>query len=95
MIVTILAVVFLILLTAVAFAGFRMFRNEKSQPAGTELQKCSLCLRSFEKSLLIERQVGDYRLLRFCSDCILSLHSDQTRLPQAGPDYQSSFSNRI
>ena len=76
MAITILAVVFLVLLTAIALAGFRMFRAGGSRTDGVDMQKCSLCLRTFKKSLLIERQVGDYRLLHFCRDCILSLSSE-------------------
>jgi hypothetical protein len=85
MAVTILALLFLVLLLIVAFAGFRILERGGKPAAGIPLQKCSLCLRPFEKNMLIERQVGDYRLLHFCGDCIDSLHAD----------YQSSFSKRI
>ena len=85
MAVTILALLFLVFLLIVAFFGFRIL-GKGGKPAGTiSLQKCSICLRPFERHLLTERQVGDYRLLYFCPDCILSLHAD----------YQSSFSKRI
>jgi hypothetical protein len=39
-------------------------------------QKCSLCLRSFDRSNLIERQVGDSKLFYFCHECIKSLHEE-------------------
>ena len=85
MVVTILALLFLVLLLLVAFAGFRILGKGGRPASGIPLQKCSLCRRPFEKNMLVERQVGDYRLLHFCHDCILSLHAD----------YQSSFSKRI
>ncbi|HEY6192486.1 MAG TPA: hypothetical protein VI215_09215 [Bacteroidota bacterium] len=76
MAVTILAVAFLVLMTAIAFAGFRMFGRRRAPQTGPDMQKCSLCLRPFETHLLVERQVGDYRQLRFCRECILGLASD-------------------
>jgi hypothetical protein len=76
MVVTFLAVLFLLLVTAIAVAGFRMFSKRGAPNPSETLQKCSLCLRSFQKNLLIERQVGDMRLLHFCRDCILTLYSD-------------------
>jgi hypothetical protein len=76
--VTILAVVFLALITLVAFAGIRFFGKGEREAAIRDGQKCSLCLRTFEKSALIERQVGDYRLLRFCRECVQGLHAELT-----------------
>ena len=76
MAVTILALLFLVFMTAIAFAGFRMFGKGKQPQAGVNMQKCSLCLRPFEQRLLVERQVGDYRHLHFCRECILGLASD-------------------
>ncbi len=71
MAVTILALLFLVLMTAIAFFG-----RGKQPQAGVNMQKCSLCLRPFEQRLLVERQVGDYRHLHFCRECILGLASD-------------------
>ena len=76
MAVTLLAVVFLLLVIAIALAGLKMFGKGKGEGTGRETQKCSLCLRTLEKSSLIERQVGDYRMLHFCRECVLSLYSD-------------------
>ena len=76
MAVTILAVGFLLLVIAIALAGFKMFGQGGVQSTGRDTQKCSLCLRTLDKSSLIERQVGDYRMLHICRDCVLSLYSD-------------------
>jgi hypothetical protein len=76
MAVTILAVLFLLLVTAIAVAGYRMFRKGGTPQAGVDTQLCSLCRSPFETQLLVERQVGDYRHLHFCRECILGLVSD-------------------
>ena len=76
MAVTILAAAFLVVLGALAVAGFRMFRSEAARKSPGDGEKCSICGRRFEKSLLLERQIGDYRLLRFCRECVLNLYSD-------------------
>ena len=76
MAVTILAVLFLFLLTAVAFAGTKLLGRAGKNQENASSRKCSLCLRPFEESRMITRQVGDYRLFHFCRDCVLSLYSD-------------------
>ena len=76
MIVTVLAIAFLILIGFVAFIGYKtVFRRGPGEiPANSE--KCSICRERFDKQLLIERQILDYKLLYFCRTCVLSLHHD-------------------
>ncbi len=76
MAVTILAAAFLLVLGALAAAGFMLFRNGGTRQSAGEGEKCSVCGRRFQRAHLLERQVGDYRLLRFCRECILSLYTD-------------------
>jgi len=76
MAVTIIAVVFLFVLTAIAFAGVKLLGRAGKNPENASTRKCSVCLRPFEESGMITRQVGDYRLFHFCRDCVLSLYSE-------------------
>ena len=78
MIVTVLAVVFLVLLLVVAVIGFKAIIKQGKAPQDLNKERCSICKREFPKSQLIERQVGDYRLLYFCGSCITGLHSELT-----------------
>ena len=78
MIVTILAVVFLIILLFVAVLGFKGIIRQGKSPADLTKERCSLCRQQLPKSQLVERQVGDYKLLYFCGPCIASLHTELT-----------------
>jgi hypothetical protein len=42
--------------------------------------KCSICREQFSKDMLVEREIGDYKLLYFCGDCIQGLSSDAEKL---------------
>jgi len=76
MAVTVLAIVFLGILVTVAIAGSRFLANRSATPGEANREKCSICRRSFEKSELIMREIGDYKLLYFCRECISKLHAD-------------------
>lgn len=78
MIVTVLAVVFLLLLLVVAVFGFKAIIRQGKAPQDLNKERCSICRKEFLKSQLIERQVGDYKLLYFCGPCITKLHSELT-----------------
>lgn len=76
MTVTILAVVFLIVVAAITLAGYRYIIKQGKPVEEVNTERCSLCRQKFETSKLLERQVGDYRLLYFCRDCVLKLYAD-------------------
>ena len=76
MTISILAVLFLLTILVVAFTGFRaIIRQGKSQD-DVNREKCSICRSKYNRSQLIERQVGDHALLYFCQSCIISLHNE-------------------
>ena len=77
--VTILALVFIILILLVAALGFKMMMKPGTPPGDTPKERCSLCRISYDKSSLIERQVGDTRLFFFCRSCVEQLHNDFMR----------------
>lgn len=76
MVVTILAAAFLVLIGFVAFIGYRSIISRRSAEASPDAEQCAICRRRFDKALLVERQIGDYKLLYFCRSCILGLSED-------------------
>ena len=78
MIVTVLAIVFLIILLLVAIVGFKAIIKQGKSPQDLNNERCSLCREQFLKSQLVERQIGDYKLMYFCGSCIIKLHTELT-----------------
>ena len=76
MAVTILAVVFLFLLVVIAFFGYNYLGKRVATPESINTEKCSVCRQKFEKTMLIERQIGDYKMLYFCRECVVKLYAD-------------------
>jgi hypothetical protein len=73
---TILAAIFLGITIAVALLGFRAVITQGKSPSELNKEKCSICRSAFPKSELVERQVGDVRVLHFCHSCITSLNME-------------------
>jgi hypothetical protein len=76
MTISVLAVLFLAVILAVSFVGFRAIIRQGKSPEDINKEKCCICRTQFNRSQLIERQIGDYRLLHFCQSCIMSLHNE-------------------
>ena len=76
MAVTVLAATFLIFLIIVAVLGYRVLGRRTAGTAEIDTEKCSVCRERFKKNQLIERQIGDYRILYFCRNCVMGLYSD-------------------
>ncbi len=76
MAVTILAIAFLLVLLFIVVIGYKSIikRDVSSQELNTE--KCSICGGRFEKTKLVERQIGDYKFMHFCRECVMKLYSD-------------------
>jgi hypothetical protein len=73
---TILAAIFLSITVAVALLGFRAVITQGKSPAELDKEKCSICRATFPTSELLERQVGDVRVLHFCRACITALNTE-------------------
>jgi len=74
-----LAAAFVLLLVLIIFYGLGIvFRTPRSEQE-LSMEKCSLCRNEFQKSDLIEREVGDSRVYYFCDSCIRSLASELDR----------------
>lgn len=74
--VTILAILFVLLLIGTVLYGFGIIMRRPPTEEELKTEKCSLCGQRFPKEEMIERQVGDYRLLYFCASCISGLHQE-------------------
>ncbi len=73
---TILASIFLVLILLFAFIGFRVGMKPAPPAADINTEKCAVCREKFNKATLIERQIGDYKLMYFCPSCITKLHQE-------------------
>jgi hypothetical protein len=77
MIVTVLAILCLALLGFLTVVGYRaIIRGGESASRAEGMEKCTVCRRSVRKERMVERQIGDYRLLFFCAGCVRELASD-------------------
>ena len=76
MTITVLASLFILVMLLVAVMGFKAVIRQGKSPQEMNLEKCSVCGQKMNKASLLERQVGDYRLLFFCASCINKLHNE-------------------
>ncbi len=76
---SVLAILFLAVMIAVAVVGMRLLGGGPRPGDGSappDAERCALCRQRFSKSDLVLRQVGDYKLLYFCRECVLKLYAD-------------------
>ncbi len=70
MIITTLAIAFILFIVVmIVFGKVAMFQRP-ADPNDVFTEKCSVCHEKLHKSLLIERQIGGYKMLYFCKKCI-------------------------
>jgi len=77
---SILAGLFLLFLVAIIFYGYGFVLKSSRRPGTENMEQCSLCRNSFNKRALVEREIGDYKLMYFCKSCITSLHDAAARI---------------
>ncbi|HLF14109.1 MAG TPA: hypothetical protein VI932_04400 [Bacteroidota bacterium] len=74
MVVTILAILCILLLGLITAAGYRaVIRGSGGPRVAEESEKCAICRLPSGKTEMVERQIGDYKLLYFCRTCIVRL----------------------
>jgi hypothetical protein len=76
MVVTILAIAFLVIIGFVAYFGFRACIQSAPSAEEQQSEKCTICRRKFDKADMILRKIGDYKLLYFCRECVMYLYGD-------------------
>jgi len=70
---TAIAITFVIVLVGLIFYGYGIVMKRSPTEEELKTEKCSICRRRFPLAELVEREVGDYKLLYFCGECIASL----------------------
>ena len=80
MIVTILASLFLIMLVGVIFYGYGFIMKSAKNRGAENSERCFLCKTAYDKGQLIERVIGDSRIVYFCKNCIAKLAEESAPL---------------
>ena len=75
MAVTILAIVFLLFIVIIAVVGYKSITKRATVLEENKTEACSICKNRLDRSLLIERQVSDYKILYFCKTCVKNLYA--------------------
>ena len=77
--ITYLTIGFVVLLLGGALYGFGIVMRRPPTQEELETEPCTLCGQRIKKENLVERQIGDYKILFFCGECIekLSLESSK------------------
>lgn len=71
-----LTIFFLILLLLFIFYGWGIVMRRSGDEKSPGGEKCAICREKYSKDLLVEREIGDYKILYFCGDCIHKLVND-------------------
>jgi len=74
--VTFLAILFVLLLLGAVLYGFGIVMRRPPTEEELLSEKCSICRVVYPKDSLVERTVGDYKILWFCHPCIEQLSKD-------------------
>jgi len=77
--ITYLTIGFVVLLLGAALYGFGIVMRRPPTQEELETESCTLCGQRLKKEDLVERQIGDYKLLFFCGQCIEKLAAESAR----------------
>ena len=80
---TYLAIIFVLTLIAAIMYGFGIFMRRPPTREELLTEKCSICREPRPKEEMVERQIGDYKVLWFCRSCITDLHHEASGPPKA------------
>ena len=76
MVFSVLALAFLIVIGFIALIGYKTIIRPRPSNEETNMEKCSICRNKFDRGQLLLRQIGDYKLLYFCRECVMRLYAD-------------------
>ena len=77
---SILAVVFLLMLIAMIFYGYGFIMKPAKPVSEKNMEPCTLCKKKFDRQQLVEREIGDSKLIYFCTSCVMKLYDDVSKL---------------
>lgn len=73
---TYLAIGFVLLLIGAIFYGFGIVLRRPPTQEELDEAQCFLCKNRFDRRLLVERVIGDSKIVYFCRQCIADLQKD-------------------
>jgi hypothetical protein len=68
-----LTILFLLFILISVFYGWGIVMRRTSRSGGEETGTCSVCRKKIPLEKLLSREVGDYKILYFCGDCVRGL----------------------
>ncbi len=77
--ITYLTIGFVVLLLGAVLYGFGIVMRRPPTQEELETESCTLCGQRLKKENLVERQIGDYKVLSFCVECIEKLALDSSK----------------
>jgi hypothetical protein len=77
---SILAVFFLLMLVAIIFYGYGFIMRSTKPVLQNNIEPCTICKRQFERQQLVEREIGDSKLIYFCKACVVRLYDDVSKI---------------
>ncbi len=77
---SILAVLFLLMLVAIIFYGYGFIMRSTKPVPQNNIEPCAICKRQFERQQLVEREIGDSKLIYFCKACVVRLYDDVSKI---------------
>lgn len=77
--ITYLTIGFIVLLLGAVLYGFGIVMRRPPTQEELETESCTLCGQRLKKENLVERQIGDYKVLFFCTDCIEKLAVESSK----------------
>lgn len=78
------ALLFICFLIGVIFYGYSLIMRRLPSREELRSERCSICRQTLPKAELVERPVGDHKVLFFCSRCIAGLVRDEQKRPAHG-----------
>lgn len=76
--ITYLTIGFVVLLLGAVLYGFGIVMRRPPTQEELETESCTLCGQRLKKENLVERQIGDYKVLFFCTECIEKLAAESS-----------------
>lgn len=80
----VIAILFIGFLVGIIFYGYSLIMRRPPSNEELRSERCSICRQKFPKNDLVERPIGDYKLLYFCNRCIEGLGEEANNRPTKG-----------
>jgi hypothetical protein len=68
-----LSILFLLFIIISVFYGWGIIMRRTSRTGEEGMGTCSVCRKKMSREKLLTREIGDYKILYFCGDCVRGL----------------------